>query len=55
MRGINRNVQYVTDLLSDRPIDAYAYTEATALPDKLIVVMVTMICVGLYTFSLALA
>ena len=55
MRGINRNVQYVTDLLSDRPIDAYAYTDATALRDKLIVVMMRMICVCLYTFSVALA
>ena len=54
-RGVNHNVQYVTDLLGDRPIDVYTSTDAFALRNKLIVVMITMICVGLYAFSVTLA
>ena len=54
-RGVNHNVQYVTDLLGDIPIDAYTYTDATALRDKLIVVMMTMASVGFYTFAVTIA
>ena len=36
VRGANRNVQYVTDQLGDRPIDAYTSDDAAALRDKLI-------------------
>ena len=36
VRGANRNIQYVTDQLGDRPIDAYTSADATALRDKLI-------------------
>ena len=36
VRGANRNVQYVTDQLGDRPIDAYTSADAAALRDKLI-------------------
>ena len=36
VRGANRNIQYVTDQLGDRPIDAYTSADAAALRDKLI-------------------
>ena len=36
VRGANRNVQYVTDQLGDRPIDACTSADAAALRDKLI-------------------
>ena len=36
VRGANRNIQYVTDQLGDRPIDAYTFADAAALRDKLI-------------------
>ena len=36
VRGANRNIQYVTDQLGDRPIDAYTSADALALRDKLI-------------------
>ena len=45
--GVNHNVQYVTDLLGDRPIDTYTSEDAAALRNELIVVMMTMICAGL--------
>ena len=54
-RGVNHNVQYVTDLLGDRPIDAYTSKDAAALRNELIVVMMTMICAGLYTLSVTMA
>ena len=41
--------------MGDRPIDAYTSTDAAALRNKLIVVMMTMLCVGLYTFSVTMA
>ena len=41
--------------MGDRPIDAYTSTDAVALRNKLIVVMMTMLCVGLYTFSVTMA
>ena len=36
VRGANRNIQYVTDQLGNRPIDAYTSADAAALRDKLI-------------------
>jgi integrase len=36
VRGANRNIQYVTDQLGDRPIDAYTSADAAELRDKLI-------------------
>ena len=36
VRGANRNIQYVTDQLGDRPIDAYTSADAAAFRDKLI-------------------
>ena len=36
VHGANRNIQYVTDQLGDRPIDAYTSADAAALRDKLI-------------------
>jgi integrase len=35
VRGANRNIQYVTDHLGDRPIDAYTSADAASLRDKL--------------------
>ena len=35
VRGVNRNIQYVTDHLGDRPIDAYTSADAASLRDKL--------------------
>ena len=35
VRGANRNIQYVTDHLGDRPIDAYTSANAASLRDKL--------------------
>ena len=36
LRGANRNVQYVTDQLGDRPIDAYTSADAAALRDAML-------------------
>ena len=36
MRGANLNIQYVTDHLGDRPIDACTSADAAAFRDKLI-------------------
>ena len=35
VRGANRNIQYVTEHLGDRPIDAYTSADAASLRDKL--------------------
>ena len=35
VRGANRNIKYVTELLGDRPIDAYTSADAASLRDKL--------------------